>query len=166
MFGNCKTPADVKKLYRELAMKWHPDINPSPEATAMMQQINAAYHAALKKLDGHTERGTDNRDHKYTYNAAEEEAAINIINQILALQMPDVEVVMIGYWVWVIGETKPYRHELGKNGLKLSWHGQRKAWFWKPEGWKSFYSKTASLDDLADYYGAKSFKSQPRPVIA
>ena len=35
---------DIKKSYRKLAMKYHPDRNPGDEAAARkMQQINAAY---------------------------------------------------------------------------------------------------------------------------
>ena len=33
---------ELKKRYRELIKKWHPDINPSPEAEAMTQRINEA----------------------------------------------------------------------------------------------------------------------------
>ena len=33
----------IKSAFRKLACKWHPDLNPAPEATKMMQKINAAY---------------------------------------------------------------------------------------------------------------------------
>lgn len=35
--------ADLKKAYRKLAMKWHPDRNKSPEANSKFQQISRAY---------------------------------------------------------------------------------------------------------------------------
>jgi len=37
------TEGAIKKAYRELSFKNHPDRNPSPEASAKMQQINEAY---------------------------------------------------------------------------------------------------------------------------
>lgn len=38
------TPAqDVKKAYRQLSMKWHPDKNSSPEAKGQFQKISEAY---------------------------------------------------------------------------------------------------------------------------
>jgi len=37
------TESAIKKAYRELSFKNHPDRNPSPEASAKMQQINEAY---------------------------------------------------------------------------------------------------------------------------
>ena len=38
------TQEDIKKAYRALSLKWHPDRNPGkPEATAIYQSINAAY---------------------------------------------------------------------------------------------------------------------------
>lgn len=38
------TKEDIKKRYRELAKKYHPDVNSSPDATSQMQQIQEAYY--------------------------------------------------------------------------------------------------------------------------
>lgn len=34
---------DIKKIYRELSLKWHPDKNKDPEAITKIQLINEAY---------------------------------------------------------------------------------------------------------------------------
>lgn len=36
-------PADWKRAYRRLAMRWHPDRNDDPQATERFKEINAAY---------------------------------------------------------------------------------------------------------------------------
>jgi len=38
------TDADIKKAYRRLAMKYHPDVNNSPDANETFKEINEAYH--------------------------------------------------------------------------------------------------------------------------
>lgn len=37
------TDDEVKAAYKQLARRYHPDVNPSPEAEERMKQINAAY---------------------------------------------------------------------------------------------------------------------------
>ena len=37
------TEADIKKAYRKLAMEFHPDRNPAPEAEARFKEITEAY---------------------------------------------------------------------------------------------------------------------------
>lgn len=41
------TKTEVKKAYRKLAMKYHPDRNPSPDAAQKFQQITLAYDIIL-----------------------------------------------------------------------------------------------------------------------
>ena len=43
--------AAVKRAYRRLARKYHPDLNTDPSATMRMQQINEAYQRILEELD-------------------------------------------------------------------------------------------------------------------
>lgn len=40
-------PAEWKRAYRRLAMRWHPDRNPDPHATERFKQIGAAYEQLL-----------------------------------------------------------------------------------------------------------------------
>lgn len=45
------TPSELKQVYRELARRYHPDVNPGPEAAARMKRINLAYDRALAELE-------------------------------------------------------------------------------------------------------------------
>lgn len=40
-------PAELKRAYRRLAMRWHPDRSDHPQATERFKQINAAYEKLL-----------------------------------------------------------------------------------------------------------------------
>lgn len=40
---------EVKKNYKRLALKYHPDINKTPEANEYMKRINQAYAVAMQK---------------------------------------------------------------------------------------------------------------------
>lgn len=41
------TPAEIKRAYRRLAMRWHPDRNTHPEATERFKAIRGAYDALM-----------------------------------------------------------------------------------------------------------------------
>lgn len=155
-FKGCATATEIKTRYRKLAMEFHPD-RPGGD-TKIMQDINRQYEAALSGQHGATETGSDGQAHTYYYNAEHEKAVMAKLDELLRMKLPGCEVWLIGKWLWVKGDTRPAKDLLKSAGLR--WHNERTAWYWKPYEGQTHYNKRASLDDLADFYGAKEFHAQ------
>lgn len=158
-FNDCKDVFEVKKLFRKLVLKNHPD---QGGCEATMKRLNLEYQKVLKSLDG-----TKTEDRTYNYKEAEENELMKVINDLQ--QFRGLEIDLIGYWIWVSGDTKPIKEELKKMGLK--WHSKRSVWYYKPLEWKSKkkYSSKADLSELAAKYGSSRFDTADKvyyPVAA
>ena len=57
---------EIKAAYHKLAKKYHPDINPKPNAKAKMIELNVAYETALKWIErkANAETGADSSRHR------------------------------------------------------------------------------------------------------
>jgi len=152
MFAHCHTVEDIKKEYRRLAMLHHPDRGGS---TAKMQEINAAYHAALQRANGQRATDPDGHEHTYTYNREREQTVMDKIAEILQIRGA-FDVLLIGTWVWIIGDTKPIKEQL--KALGCVWHSKRLCWYWRPAD-SRHYGKSSphGFDALAARYGAEHF---------
>jgi len=82
--------------------------------------------------------------------------------ELLRLSLPGCEIWLIGKWLWVKGDTRPVRGAL--KGAGLRWHNERQAWFWKPYASKARYNDKVDFDDLADYYGCRTFTATSAPL--
>lgn len=157
-FKGLKTVAEVKTQYRKLAMENHPDRKPAEmkdAATKIMQSINETYHKMLEMLHGKTETDKEGTEHTYYYNQQHEQEIIDKLAELLTLELPGCEILLIGKWLWVTGETKQHKELLGKNGAGLIFHSKRLAWYFKPYSGYATYAKNKSLEDLADTYGCQ-----------
>jgi hypothetical protein len=154
-FEDCSTVAEIKTTFRTLAMMYHPDKMGGDET--IFKDLNNAYQKALKDSTGQkTKRGE--KEYSYTWDEVAEVAIAEMIANLIALNMEGVEISLIGSWVWVAGETKPYKEKLGKDGLGLSWHFQRKCWYFTVSERRSYSSK--GLNELAEEYGVQHFKAK------
>jgi hypothetical protein len=146
-FINPKTLEELKLQYRQLAMEHHPDRGGNVET---MKAINNEYDQLFPRLkDIHT-----NRDGE-TYTAWTEtketpEAFKDLIDQLM--KMDDIVIEVIGCFVWVTGNTKPYKDQLKE--LSFRWHSKKVAWYLKPEDYHRRSHKQYELDDIRDMYGS------------
>lgn len=152
-----ETPAEAKELYRQLAMKYHPDRGGD---TATMQAVNAEYAALLAELAhaGETKRRNQAQaeGRKTNVDFVDLEAVTEEIRKVIEalLDLPGVDVELCGLWVWVTGDTKPMKDQLKDLGLR--WAPKKAAWYFA--GIPSCgFNKGGSLDDIRASYGSTKF---------
>ncbi len=73
--GKGASTDDIRKAYRDLALKYHPDINKNKEAEARMREINEAYavlsdNDKRRQYDSFGRRGSERGSQQMTYSAA------------------------------------------------------------------------------------------------
>lgn len=127
-FNNVKTLEVLRKQYKDLLKKYHPDNpNGSTEAT---QEINSEYDSLFKLLkDKHESQSTNDTDNAsydhMKWNEAEDEKLRDILSKVINLSGITIEI--IGQWVWIGGNT--YQHKKVFNGLGFRFAGNKKMWY-------------------------------------
>ena len=137
-------------------MQNHPDQGGDEE---IMKTINLQYHEALKQCDGQK----NDEGHIYNYKPDIEDELMQIIMQLQSFR--GLDIALIGYWIWVSGDTKPIKDKL--KDLSFSWHSKRKCWYYKPKSWKYNKSKRSdsSLSEIAQKYGYKGFNTASKEYM-
>lgn len=169
-FAGLTSPTEIKAHYRTLILEAHPDKHPQTEFdiwNALAQAINAQYIDALKAADGYVSRGDDGRDHVYTYRDDLEKDLVNVIDLLLQQRMQDVDILLVGTWIWVEGNTRPYKDVLGRQGLGFFWNAKRRVWQYHTGTYRT-HGNTASTEWLKGIYGvtritADDTEQRPQP---
>ncbi|MFL1171898.1 molecular chaperone DnaJ, partial [Acinetobacter baumannii] len=107
---------DLKKEYRKLCFKHHPDMGGSTEN---MQAINSEYEQLLKVLIN--KKADSNYSEKSTFKNRDEEieAEIRLREVLEKIEILDgLEIERIGLWLYVSGNTKAHKEALKEAGLK------------------------------------------------
>ena len=141
-----ETLEDLKVMYRQLAMKHHPDRNGDVEA---MKAVNAEYDKLFEILkDFHRTKDGE----KYTSRQSTSETADSFKDLITELmRMDEITIEIIGCFVWVTGNTRPYKEQL--KALSFLWHSKKSAWYLKPQDYKRQSHRDYSFDEIRSMYG-------------
>ena len=131
-------PQNTKSAYRAACKKYHPDINPAGED--MMKVINEAYDA-LKYYDG--EIKSEQTDYGALLNDA-----LNAVSS-----LPALVIEICGSWVWLTGDTRAHKDTLKEAGFK--WAAKKKAWYFRPEQFRSRSKGSSSLEEIRAKYGSQ-----------
>lgn len=155
----CNTVEKIKNKYRELAKEHHPDLGGD---VRIMQEINVQYHKALIEKNGSTGKDEESgSEWTYRYNEEVEQAVMDMISSLLAMRMQNVEMYLIGTWIWVIGDTRPYKDALKSLGLR--WNGLRSAWVFHVGKWHKRQSR-GGLSDIAYRYGCERLRDSSKQL--
>lgn len=162
-FKNINSLEELRKAYKELLKKYHPDNGGSVEAC---QDINVEYNELFTRLkisrQHYSDAGQEDREAK-KWNEAEDLKIREAIYKVIHLDGLNIEV--IGCWIWIDGNTLPYREELKNNGY--AWSRSRKKWHYSPyEKTKYYRGKKKSFDELRGAYGSEKIKTEKKEKLA
>lgn len=161
IFSECEDVASVKKLYRKLAHKYHPDKEGGNLQD--MQELNGLYLQALKGKDNEKVKDEHGKEHVYKYNKELEQDMIEKINQAFSKGVDKkCDMVLIGSWLWFL-DTKKEDKALYKE-LSLRWSPQRQAWYYRKASNGYRRASKQGISGIAAQYGAHRLVNNTRQL--
>ncbi len=145
-FKNCQTLDEVKKLYKNLALQYHPD-RPGGN-TIIMQLINAEYKYIINDpVFKFSEQSNEGKNDYFKFP--------EIINQIIHF---DITIEICGNWIWLSGNTRKYCKQIKDIGFFYA--PKKKMWYRRPNNYKSSNRKSRSMEYIRFKYGNDIIDSQ------
>lgn len=150
-FTECQCAEDLKKEYRRLAKKYHPDMNPDVDTTEIFKELQADFEQAFDYLKNVHFNASGEMYEKETEETAAE--FMNMINRLLII--PGIEIELCGSWIWITGNTKAVKDLLKEFGFRFS--RNKLAWYFHREPYRKRSKKKMTLDDIRRMYGSRQF---------
>ena len=150
-----ETIEELKALYRKLAMKHHPDLGGNTET---MKSVNNEYDALFEDVKSYRRNAKGEVYTKETTEAPEHFR--DIVDALIKLQMEGVEIELIGSFLWVSGNTKPYKDEIKELGFK--WSQNKTAWYLSPDGYRKPSRKDFTVNDIRNMYGSANVHAKTK----
>ncbi len=157
-FANIEEMADLKKAYKQWAMKLHPDLGGSEDDFKEMSQ---QYEVCFKNIKA----GIKTRTHSKNINLDDvDDGYRDVINALLNIE---VNVELCGEWLWISGNTKEHKDKLKRMGCK--WASKKHLWYWKPAWMRSTGRHGGKdMDDIRAKYGSirvSGYHSDHKPEL-
>ncbi|MCH5338000.1 MAG: J domain-containing protein [Acetatifactor sp.] len=147
-FSNIQTIDELRNQYKKLLIKYHPDNNPDTDTTAVMQEINSEYDSFLKQF---TANQTSSRKCDYST----ETELKRVLNEVIKMKA-DIEVELVGFWIWISGDTYPVKHKLKE--LNFKWASKKKMWYWGVSEHRC--TIPMEMSSIREKYGSILFKTR------
>lgn len=153
-------------MYKKLCREFHPDLNPADNSTEIMKSINNEFEQVFRTLKNkHRSEDTDTTADSRENGAETAETPaefMEIINSLINCE--GLEIDLVGRWVWLTGNTYPYKDVI--KSLNFKWAGKKKAWYWHSAEDNSRNRKQMTLDEIKALHGCKIFVTASMPKLA
>ena len=148
-FENINTLESLKKAFLKLCKELHPDNGGDIEK---FKEMKHEYESLVKHLK--VFGSAENMDQESEENSFDFSAFSEVLEKIAGL---DLNIELIGSWLWVTGNTKEYKELLKSLGFR--WASKKLAWYMHFTPYQKRSRKTISLDRARHLYGSKVLKS-------
>lgn len=150
---NAETLEELKKMYKKLALKLHPDCGGNDEE---MKILNNEYDMLFEKLKMYHK---NKEGESYTKDTKETpEQFKDILNKLFSLKMKDVSIEIVGSFIWLTGNTKPYKQEIKDMNFRYS--PKKYAWYKAPNDYKKRSYKNYDMETIRGMYGSQKVKEE------
>lgn len=158
-FQTVHTAEELKRQFRHLVKRYHPDMGGNAED---MKEINREYEQLLRRI-GNVHEGKDGKiwedkqgpKDRYSCDISELDDGFREV-VLDVMKMTGIEILLVGSWIWLEGETRPWKDALKKTGFK--WSSPRQKWYWHKADYRRRHASKASFDEICAYYGVRSVK--------
>ena len=152
----------VKKQYRKLAMKYHPDRNKDKEAEEIFKAINNEYEIAIEHAkENELKNSKDKKQEDFIKSQYKNSSNFRGIMDKL-IQLVNINIEICGTWLYITGDTYPVKDYL-KEEFGAFWSKSKKCWIISPEG-KNFHKsrgyKGKNMSSIRNVYGSEKIKSE------
>lgn len=155
-FTDCTTIEQAKQLYRKLAKRLHPDNGGNEKEFVDMQNEFESFcknprHSFHENSTNGTTKNSEPFDAKLF---------MDIINKLATI--PGIDIEICGSWLWITGNTYPYKDYLKEIGCR--WSVGKKKWYWTESPYQKRSSKK-SMNRIRAEYGSQKVNISSRPVL-
>ena len=145
---------ELRKLYRKLVVKHHPDNGGSEE---LIKEINNEYESIFKRLKEGYQHSESYRNaterQKQTYDWQKDKQIRDMVMQLSKFK--DIKVEIIGTWIW-LSNCYAYRKELKELGFH--WASKKQMWYIHFDDFHKFNSKPVPMSYIRERYGSTEVK--------
>lgn len=153
-FENEKTLEELKKAYKKLALKLHPDANKDTDTTEQFKQMQNEYENLFNKIKNNR---VNSKGETYTKETSETpEEFRGIIDKIIFFEGVSIEI--IGTWIWLTGNTFTYKDKIKE--LKFKYSKSKKSWYFNNEENNTYRRGHFTLDQLRQRFDTTTVETQ------